>query len=1235
MKIREMFLQEIDRPIAGVVMVGQNQEKDKKQELSEYVVTKEMTKHFREFFANYTASIQTPTDEIGVWISGFFGSGKSHFLKILSYILDDTLVAGMHANEYFKDKENLLSDPTIYANMELASHTPTQAILFNVDSKSASTAKTDSNAIVTVFNRVFNEKLGYDGANPALADLERQLDEEGKYQLFQDTFRSLYGQEWKSVRNKFRTIRGRVEKTLVEMGYMDEDNAKLWTRESTTQNYQIAIGDFAERVHQYIERSGNRVVFLVDEIGQFISTNSQLMLNLQTMTEELGTRCHGKAWIIVTAQEDIDSMTENIDRATERKNDFSKIQGRFKTRLSLTSVNADEVIRERILKKKDAPAMSLRAFYESEETVILNAVDFKDSGHEMKKYKSADEFADVYPFLPYQFHLVADILNAIRLNSSSGRHQSEGERSMLGAFQKAAIAVMEKSEGAIVPLNLFYNDLEQFIDHTHSVVILRAQENERVNPNHEADCFPINVLKVLFLLKYVPGIPLTENNIVNFMMTDIHEDKTVLRKKVSEALQLLVNNLLVSQAQDTYEFLTDEEQDINRQIRDRNVSERDVMGAIARMVFDGVYNNTRYRVPKFNGRYTFAYNQIVDNIPLKNNQNNQIGLRIITPRYVGNSGDGNADDTTLAMISARNQEAVLRLPADNVSYYREMRNALKIEDFIRGVPDTQKGKSTIIRSTKMQEAGKSKKAALDSLNEAIGNADIFVNGQHITDIKTHEAVGRINDALGRLVDTVYYKLSYINSPKDDIAIRNVFQRDQQIKLDLGEAGEENVLAIKEVQDYISRTTSSHTMISMKSLLDHFALNPYGYTEMDTKWLVAKLFKDGKISATVEKEPITIFNRDASDLGTYFTNRRYEEKILFKAKEMIDPAQVNDCRKIMKELFNRTETTEDADRMMAAFKNAANALISDLRGMLREQANEPDYPGKTIMQEVISELTRLEAITDEGTFFKTISRSKADLSDLAEDLAPVRTFFNSDTQKKFFKNFGLCALDYYDSSKEHITDETLTRIVDQIRSIVKNRSPYERIKDLPVLYDKFMESYNQVLDAKLIPVKQVIEQDLKIVLDALEGQSYKDRYESRVKKEFNDLLNRAENESNISDMLGFKDKADSLCRKYLDEFAAIPAPVTPGEGTGTGSDSGATPGAVGAAGSGSGHTAGGGGSTPAKPPVPRKKVKNVMARNLVADTWYIRNSADIDQYLDQLRKQIEAELTGNDEVRLHL
>ena len=177
-----------------------------------------------------------------------------------------------------------------------------------MDSKSEATGKSDSNAIVLVFNRVFNEKLGYIGSNPVLADLERSLDEDGRYDEFKELVKAETGNAWEDERHKFKLRRNQIKNILVKMNYMTEEDATLWINESV-KPYAIAIEDFAQKVADYIDRSGERVVFLVDEIGQFIAKESKLMLNLQTMTEELGNRCKGKAWVIVTSQEDIDSMT--------------------------------------------------------------------------------------------------------------------------------------------------------------------------------------------------------------------------------------------------------------------------------------------------------------------------------------------------------------------------------------------------------------------------------------------------------------------------------------------------------------------------------------------------------------------------------------------------------------------------------------------------------------------------------------------------------------------------------------------------------------------------------------------------------------------------------------------------------------------------------------------------------------------------------------------------------------
>ncbi len=119
----------------------------------------------------------------------------------------------------------------------------------------------------------------------------------------------------------------------------------------------------------------------MDEIGQYIGDDSKLMLNLQTVTEELGKECMGKAWVIVTSQQDIDSITK------VKGNDFSKIQGRFDTRLSLSSANVDAVIKKRILEKTDAAAQSLRLLYEQKATIIKNLIVFNDTA-EKKLYAS-------------------------------------------------------------------------------------------------------------------------------------------------------------------------------------------------------------------------------------------------------------------------------------------------------------------------------------------------------------------------------------------------------------------------------------------------------------------------------------------------------------------------------------------------------------------------------------------------------------------------------------------------------------------------------------------------------------------------------------------------------------------------------------------------------------------------------------------------------------------------------
>ena len=470
MQIKDMFRKKIDREIQGVIIVGQGEETNVAQELEEYVVTRELQRHFADFFAAYKKGIQGTTPKMGVWISGFFGSGKSHFLKILSYLLQNKQVGDKHAIDYFIEDQKI-TNQMVLADMQLAANTPSDVILFNIDSKSDSNGKENKDAIVNVFLKVFNEMQGFCGSMPHLADLERRLSEEGRFEEFKEKFEEEYGDPWESSRQDFDFIQDSVVDVLSDMDFMSESAARNWC-EKATESYQISIEDFAKRVKSYIDKKGNNhhVVFLVDEIGQYIGDDSKLMLNLQTVTEELGKECMGKAWVIVTSQQDIDSITK------VKGNDFSKIQGRFDTRLSLSSANVDAVIKKRILDKTETAAQSLRLLYDQKATIIKNLIVFND-GVEKKLYANAEDFAEVYPFVPYQFNLLASVLTSIRTHGASGKHLSEGERSMLALFKESAMQLMDDEMGAIVPFYRFYDALENFLDHSHSSVIIRAYDN--------------------------------------------------------------------------------------------------------------------------------------------------------------------------------------------------------------------------------------------------------------------------------------------------------------------------------------------------------------------------------------------------------------------------------------------------------------------------------------------------------------------------------------------------------------------------------------------------------------------------------------------------------------------------------------------------------------------------------------------------------------------------------------
>lgn len=1124
MLIKDMFRKRIDRELQGVIIVGQGEETNVAQELEEYVVTKELQRHFADFFAAYKKGIIGTTPKMGVWISGFFGSGKSHFLKILSYLLGNKAVGDKKALDYFIDDAKI-ADPMVLADMQLAAETPTNVILFNIDSKSNSTGKQDKAAIVNVFLKVFNDMQGFCGSMPHLADLERRLSDEGRLDEFRAAFEEEYGSAWEDSRQDFDFIQDTVVDVLSAMGFMSESAARNWC-EKAVEPYQISIEDFAKRVKTYIDKKGHNhhVVFLVDEVGQYIGDNSNLMLNLQTVTEELGKECMGKAWVIVTSQQDIDSITQ------VKGNDFSKIQGRFDTRLSLSSANVDAVIKKRILEKTDTATQSLRLYYDQKETVIKNLIVFND-GVEKKLYSFADNFAEVYPFVQYQFNLLANAPTAIRIHSSSGKHLSEGERSMLALFKESAMQLMNEDTGAIVPFHKFYDALENFLDHSHKGVITKAYDNGYINPEgKERDVFAINVLKALFMIKYVRDIEANLDNITSLMAEHIDDDRLALKGRVEEALKVLMQQMLVQKNGNVYVFLTDEEQEINREIDIQNIEMPIVINKVSEMIFEDIFKDRKYQYPAFGGRYAFSYNQTVDNQFYKASQKYDIGLRILTPWY-----DGSTDDATLRMMSGQGHEVLVVLPNDD-AFLNEIRVSLKIDKFLQLNTSTQLAKYETLKETKRVEMRERNANARLYLTESLKDATIYVNGD-IARVQSKEVASRINEAIGRLVQTVYHKLPYIDAAMGEADIRKMFRTSEQLSLGLGDSTEANTHALDDVLAFIAQNSRNHMKTSMKTVKDRFMKAPYGFVEDDVHWLVARLFKRGDLAFTVNGAGATMMNKSEEEIISYITKKVFVEKLLMEVRIRVSDKDKKAVRDVMKELFHGAAATEDEDSIMRTFQRYSENMVREIE-RLEPEYRVYQYPGqevlatgKRLLQSILQIQTPLE-------FFQTVSKRQDEFYEFAEDYEPVKAFFSGEQKEIFTRVLDVLAI--YEDSKTYIVDSELEDVVSQLRAIVRKPSPYRDIPKLPELRERFTAAYMKVLDEESGPVLNTIDQARDRVLEVLDGKEYEASMRRRCLDQFAEIRDGAERCNNVSLLRGFADKADALKLRLLNEMDAMDA-----------------------------------------------------------------------------------------------
>src|SRR5699024_8811215 len=508
---------------------------------------------------------------------------------------------------------------------------------------------------------------------------------------------------WLEMRRAFAFNGKFIIPTLMEVLDMSEDDARTWFNDKTAT--EISIAQLVEDMKAYVDTkpANFRLLFMIDEVGQYVGTDTDMLLNLQSLTEKIGSECEGKIWVICTGQEAIDEIIK------VRADEFSRIQARFKTRLSLSSSSVDEVIQKRILKKKPEAAKNLEGVYEQNDSVLRNLFSFNGSIFDIKGYSGPREFSENFPFVPYQFIIMQKVFAEIRKHGNSGKHLSGGERSMLSGFQEAAQKIQEKDEYALVPFFLFYDTVHTFLDGSIRRVIERCQKAADNGDGIEQQ--DVDVLKLLYLIRYIDDIPSNLDNIVILMADDIRVDKIIMREAVRGCLDRLMSQNYIGRTGDTYNFLTDEEQDIQREIRDTNVDTASIVERIAQMIYGDIFTTKKFRY----GKYDFAFDQMVDGITVG------VATGGMCLRFLTVATDAIEKTDYRLMAESKGNEAIVGLT--DTPYYESLESAMKIRKYVkqRNVSQLPKSVQKII-SDQQDEAGKYELSAMTELQNAIEGA---------------------------------------------------------------------------------------------------------------------------------------------------------------------------------------------------------------------------------------------------------------------------------------------------------------------------------------------------------------------------------------------------------------------------------------------------------------------------------------------------------------------------------
>jgi hypothetical protein len=1063
MKLRDLYKRPIDRRIDPVATVSELDEAYVHREIEEYFFTDTLYDHLHTFLEKLTEGTEGRT---GVWINGYYGSGKSHFLKYIYYCLSEDFSeeALDHFEESLRKYEGSpLEQPVTEGEVRQIRRTleglAVDPIMFNI--KTVADDDSDERSVTRIFYNRLNAFRGYNKSNLQIARFEKMLDQQGALAAFKDAFNQRTGDRWAEKANQ--SVAFNLDKVLAaadEVADIDPSSA----RASLEKTPRVSTEELIDEMELFLQDKPKnyRLVYLVDEVSQFTEGKPDLLLDLQTIVEQIGDRVGDRIWVVCTAQQALERLVDDAKAKRQADYSFGKIMGRFETYLPLESQSADFIARKRVLDKNPEGSERLREYFEEHAASIRN--QFQRIESELYSgYGDREEFVANYPFVPYQFKLITEVIRAFEDADFFVSGVSSTERSLIGNTHEVAQACMDEDVGYFVPFDLFYNaQIDDHLTNRARSIINNALQLDRVKPHSFAE----RVVKALFLVSNLredqsANFPATAEYIAFTLIDEADPNWAELKRQTHEVLDYLVEQNVVSEAEGKYRFLQEEEIRVKKEIDNHNITRHDRRETLAEEVIGPTIEWSRD--VSLEGT-TIKLRRSVDGYDMDSSGD-------VVVRF---SVEGREDPEKMAINCGKGELVFCLHEQFSDEERRRLYEAVQINSYVQAHLDSAAGERLKAMKT-FQDRGK---RILDELRrwlQGVLRETAYISAQQVLSASDHNGKSPkslyesiVNEHLRRLYDKRGQATQYAS---DRSTLQQVAARSQQ------EIDGSLTAAETEMDSYLSMAQRP----TVAEVMDKFQDAPFGWQDTEILHILLRLearnewafqwnseevgretFADRAVKRG-EQSSFTIHEQEDVDRELMYEAAKAVNQTIFNAasedEEVPQTTDPKDLEESIRELLRRKR--EEASREASAhrgrpfarhFEELAQALkrIEEVRGA--EQLFTAVVDQAEELQESVDQVRELSDFWDRnGTryqdmvgFVDQYRNQKHVLSQKARRrLDKLSTFVHSEDQPQ---NAFRSALEYFEALQKDVEEqvtELRQRATSEYRDVIDELRQKER------------------------------------------------------------------------------------------------------------------------------------------------------------------------------------------------